>query len=84
MSGQAFLPPAQKYRLAAGPASPVDSQLPAVAGASADDSQIDSPFHPHSPMLAFGVLAALTFGLMAASASVRVGKTTAGVNVGTT
>lgn len=84
MSGVAFAAPVDKYRLAyAGPTA-VDSPLPGVAGAAAGDDKQQSPFHPHSPLLAFGVLAALTFGLMAASASVRVGKTTAGVSVGTT
>lgn len=84
MSGVAFAAPADKYRLSAVPASPVDSQLASVAGSSADTASQLSPLHPHSPLFAFGVLAALTFGLMAASASVRVGKTSAGVNIGKT
>ena len=84
MSGTAFMLPADKYRLGNPGMSHVDSQLPAVAGASAGDSRQMHPMHPHSPLFAFGVLAAITFGLMAASASVRVGKTTAGVTVGTT
>ena len=84
MSGQLFAAPAQKYRLGSPPASPVDSQLPSVAGAAVDDAAQLHPLHPSSPLLVFGVLAAMTFGLMAASASVRVGKTTAGVHVGDT
>lgn len=84
MSGVPFVAPADKYRLAPAPASPVDSQLVSVAGSAVDDQHAANPVHPHSPLLAFGVLAALTFGLMAASASVRVGHTTAGVSVGTT
>lgn len=46
------------------------------------------PWHPESPLFVFGVLGALTFGLMAFSTSgtVRVGKTklSAGVGVGST
>jgi hypothetical protein len=39
---------------------------------------------PHNPLFAFGVLAAVTFGLMAFSTSVRVGKTSASLNLGDT
>lgn len=41
-------------------------------------------FSPENPLFAFGVIAALTFGLMAFSTSVRVGKTSATVSVGST
>jgi hypothetical protein len=49
-------------------------------------------WHPSNPLFAFGVVAALTFGLMAVStsggASVRLGKTTAtltgGAGIGST
>lgn len=37
-----------------------------------------------NPYTAFAVLAALTFGLMAFSTSVRVGKTSASLNIGST
>jgi hypothetical protein len=37
-----------------------------------------------NPLTAFGLVAALTFGLMAFSTSVRVGKTSASLNVGST
>lgn len=39
---------------------------------------------PENPLFAFGVLAAVTFGLMAFSTSVRVGKTSASLTVGST
>ena len=38
----------------------------------------------HNPLTAFGVLAAITFGLMAFSTSVRVGKTSASLKLGNT
>lgn len=38
----------------------------------------------HNPLTAFAALAAVTFGLMAFSTSVRVGKTTASLNLGDT
>lgn len=51
----------------------------ATAAASAPDSIL----HPANPLLAFGVVAALVFGLMAfsTSTSVRVGHTKAGAAV---
>lgn len=38
----------------------------------------------HNPMIAFGALAAVVFGLMAFSTSVRVGKATGTISVGRT
>jgi hypothetical protein len=46
---------------------------------SADDSGLTG-----NPLLAFGLIAATAFGLMAFSTSVRVGKTSASINVGST
>lgn len=37
-----------------------------------------------TPLIAFGVIGALVFGLMAFSTSVRVGKTSASVQIGST
>ena len=55
--------------------------LSTPAQAYADEGK---PWHPANPLFAFGVLAALTVGLMAVSTSgggkVRVGHTVAGVS----
>ena len=79
---------AERYRLGAGgphaSAAPTQASgltaLPTPAGSYGDESKL---WHPSSPMFAFGVLAALTFGLMAVStsgsASLRLGKATATV-----
>lgn len=56
------------------------SALPTPAQGYGNEAK---PWHPASPMFAFGVVAALAVGLMAVStsgsASVRVGKTVASV-----
>jgi hypothetical protein len=41
------------------------------------------PWSPDSPLFWFGAIAALTFGLMAVSTSVRVGPAKASLNLGT-
>lgn len=57
--------------------------LPTPAQGYGDEAK---PWHPSSPLFAFGCLAALTFGLMAVStsgsASVRLGKAVATVGGG--
>ena len=82
---------AERYRL--GGAAPADqaapttasglTALPTPSGFARDEGR---PWHPSSPMFAFGVVAALTFGLMAVStsgtASVRLGKVRATVGAG--
>lgn len=59
------------------------SGLAALPTPAASHALEAKPWHPSSPLFAFGVVAALTFGLMAVStsgsASVRVGKTVATV-----
>lgn len=65
-----------------GPASNVPTAqasmvTPSTAGASAA-----KVLSPDNPLFAFGVLAAVTFGLMAFSTSVRVGKTSASLKIG--
>jgi hypothetical protein len=60
--------------------STVHSEHTMVAGPSRMDSI--SPFHPEHPMFAFGILAALAFGLMAASTTVRVGPAKGNLHVG--
>ncbi len=84
-------PGPERFRLFDGGApSPAvaDSGLNSLPTPYAGAANAAKPWSPESPMFAFGVLAALTFGLMAFSTSgtVRVGKTklTAGVGVGST
>lgn len=61
-----------------------DSGLNALATPSQGHADAGKLWHPSSPMFAFGVLGALTFGLMAfsTSGSVRVGKTKLSAAVG--
>lgn len=65
-----------------------DTGLSTLATPSAGAAQEASMWHPANPLFAFGLLGALTFGLMAFSTSgaVRVGKTTVktGLSVGAT
>jgi hypothetical protein len=81
----------ERFRLHSGGApapSAAESGLNSLPTPYEGGANIAKPWNPESPMFAFGVLAALTFGLMAFSTSgtVRVGKTklTAGVGVGST
>lgn len=81
----AFPSPTLKYRLPApqgGGQQIPDSQLPAVAGTPASAETAMSPVHPDSALFWFGVIAAVSFGLMAVSTSVRVGKAGAGFHIG--
>jgi hypothetical protein len=65
----------------AGPASPAYTETASLATPGADDHN-GTLMHPHNPFLAFAVIAATAFGLMAFSTSVRVGKTKAAVQIG--
>jgi hypothetical protein len=88
MSASMYSIGAERYRLGfGGPADAVAptqssglSALPTPSAAAGDEVK---PWHPSSPLFAFGALAALTFGLMAVSTSggvsLRVGKTVASV-----
>lgn len=74
----------EKYHLSAGAPSRTPSELasvPSPADGAAAEGRLLSP---SNPLLIFGLLAAATFGLMAASTTVRVGKARATVSVGTT
>jgi hypothetical protein len=79
--------PAARYGLA-GPASTPDpandTQLSVVRGSSVATANSQKLWHPDNPLFVLGVIAAVTFGLMAASTTVRVGKTTASASVGKT
>lgn len=66
-----------------GPASPATTEMSSVATPGPADHN-GAMFHAHNPFLAFAVIAATAFGLMAFSTSVRVGKTKAGITIGDT
>jgi hypothetical protein len=67
-----------------GPAANAQTSLANVPTPSARVQSSTKLLSPENPLLVWGVLAALTFGAMAFSTSVRVGHTTAGLNVGST
>lgn len=86
MSATTWAPsaPGEKYRLSRGPATSAETELAAVpspADGAQDEGRLLSV---GNPLLVFGALAALTFGLMAVSTTVRVGKTKASVSLGST
>jgi hypothetical protein len=72
-----------RFNLPAGKLSAVPTETNAVPTGSPDDHD-GRLLHPGNPLMAFGALAAIVFGLMAFSTSVRVGKTTAGIKIGET
>jgi hypothetical protein len=74
-----------RYRIPTSqPATSTDSALPGVAGPASDGPRTAGALSKESPLLVFGVLAAVTFGLMAASTTVRVGGTNASLAIGDT
>lgn len=85
MSATTWAPPspAAKYGPALAPGGPritADTELSAVSSPAAGET--GSPFSPANPLFWFGAIAALTFGLMAVSTSVRVGPAKAAVSLG--
>lgn len=86
MAAETWAPagPARFQLASVGPGSPATSELSAVATPAKGAAAAGQPWNPDNPLFWFAGLAALTFGLMAFSTSVRVGKTTAAVSVGTT
>lgn len=74
---------ASKYGIIPGPSvDPTTTGLSSVPSASAD-VPVGELFHPANPLVAFGAIALIAFGLMAfsTSASVRVGHTKAGASI---
>lgn len=69
---------------ASAPASHTPTALASTVTPSASGQAAASLLSRENPLLAFGLVAAVTFGLMAFSTSVRVGKTSASLNVGST
>lgn len=74
---------AGRFPAPTGVGSHAPSEIHAIPTASADDHN-GNPLHPNNPLMAFGLIAATAFGLMAFSTSVRVGKTKAGLTIGDT
>jgi hypothetical protein len=74
---------ADKFNLPKGPATANDSAMNAMTTPAPADVG-GKLLHPGNPLLAFGVLAAIAFGLMATSTTVRVGKTAASIKIGET
>lgn len=74
MDFASLLPPA--------PAANSPSSLGSLAAPSADGQAAANPLSPANPLFAYALVAAVTFGLMAFSTSVRVGHTTAALKVG--
>jgi hypothetical protein len=64
------------------PAVNAPTALRSTVTPSERDAAAAQLLSPHNPLFAFGALALVTFGLMAFSTSVRVGKTTASLNLG--
>lgn len=75
---------AQKFGLQNSAPSPANTALSSISTPAVGDAAQASPTSPENPLFVFAVIAALTFGLMAFSTSVRVGDTTAAVSVGKT
>lgn len=74
-----------KYGIdASGPATSAPTELHTVAAPSKAAAQAGQLLSVHNPFTAFAALAAVTFGLMAFSTSVRVGHTSASLNLGST
>lgn len=66
----------------AGPASNAPTALASTVTPGEHDQAVSQLLSPHNPLFAFGVIAAVTFGLMAFSTSVRVGNSSASLNLG--
>lgn len=74
-----------RYGLApGGPVTSAPSELHTVATPAQGAAAAAQPWNPASPLFWFAGIAAVTFGLMAVSTSVRVGKATASVSLGST
>lgn len=67
---------------ASGPAANVPTTQASMVTPSEKGQAAAGLLNPHNPMVAFAALAAITFGLMAFSTSVRVGGTSASLKIG--
>lgn len=83
--GAGWTPPPAGARYQLTPNGPVSSTPTELATAVTPDEGGDAsgkPWSPSSPLFWFGAIAAVTFGLMAVSTSVRVGSVKASVSAG--
>lgn len=76
--------PGARFGLAQGPASRTPTELTAVPTPAEGAEAASQPWNPENPLFWFGVLAFVTFGLMAVSTTVRVGGARASVSLGDT
>jgi len=85
-SAQTWAPPipSSRFNMATGPVTTTPSELHAISTPAEGAEAASQPWNPENPLFWFGAIAAVTFGLMAFSTSVRVGKTTASLNLGST
>jgi len=81
-SGWAPAGPARYGLVSQGPASNATTELTSIASPADGASNELALWHPANPMFWVAAIGALTFGLMAASTTVRVGKAKATVSVG--
>jgi hypothetical protein len=75
---------AQKWGIPDNPASNSPSALTALPAPSARGAAASKLTSPENPLFWFGALGVVTFGLMAFSTTVRVGKTSASLTIGDT
>jgi hypothetical protein len=66
------------------PASNAPTALASTVTPSEHGQKAAGLLSPHNPLLAYMVIAGVTFGLMAFSTSVRVGNSSASLNLGET
>jgi hypothetical protein len=81
----AWAPPAPgaKYGMGTAAASSM-SELTAVPTPSKEANESAQPWNPANPLFWFAAIAAVTFGLMAVSTTVRVGPAKGSVSLGKT
>ncbi len=85
MSATTWSPPPAGVRYGIsthGPATTATTELSATPTPGVGAEAAAQPWNPANPLFWFGAVAALTFGLMAFSTSVRIGGTKASVPVG--
>jgi hypothetical protein len=73
----------EKYGIStSGPAANAPTELHSVISPSSAGSSAGQLFSLDNPLTAFALVGAITFGLMAFSTSVRVGNSSASLNLG--
>jgi len=80
----AILSPYHQVGLVAGPATTTATALPTVGAISARGEATPPPWSPDNPLFWFGLVLGVTFGLVGASTSLKVGPFKAAVSAGET